>query len=413
MITSIEGAIGGHRVSEMPPQWPAASGLRVGLNLIYLVPGETGGTETYARELIPALLDVAPSLRLTAFVNRETAAADDGPWGELIPAVTVPVRARNRLEWVRGEQALLPGRAAAAGVDLVHSLGSTAPSRGRFLRVTTIHDLHYRTVPEAHFGLLGLGMRMLVPLAARRSDRILADSYAVRDQLVELLHLPAQRIDVVPLGTGTTPTAPPMPAEEVRRRHGIGEEPILLTVSAKRPHKNLSTLLDALARLPPERRPVLVMPGYPTPHEQELRVRARELGLESHTRFPPWTDDGELEGLYAAAAAFVFPSLSEGFGLPVLEAMRRGVPVACSNNGAVAEVADEAALLFDPGSPRSIAEAIERLLTDREYAERLKPAGRRRAAEFTWERTARATLASYERALGDGLSGRSHPQRRP
>jgi glycosyltransferase involved in cell wall biosynthesis len=391
----------------MPPPCAAASSLRVGLNLIYLVPGETGGTETYARELIPALLDAEPSLRLTAFVNRETAEAGHGPWGELIPAVTVPVQARNRLAWVLGEQALLPRRAAAAGVHLVHSLGSTAPSRGPFFRVTTIHDLHYRTVPQAHFGLLGLGMRMLVPLAARRSHRILTDSYAVRDQLVARLRLPAESVDVVPLGTGTTPRVSPSPAEEVRRRHRIGDEPILLTVSAKRPHKNLSALIDALALLPQERRPVLVMPGYPTPHEQELRARARDLGLESHTRFPAWTGDSELEGLYAAAAGFVFPSLSEGFGLPVLEAMQRGLPVACSNRGAIAEVAGDAALLFDPGSPRSIAEAVGRLLADRDYAEHLRAAGRRRAAQFTWERTARSTLASYERALVGGLSGSS------
>jgi glycosyltransferase involved in cell wall biosynthesis len=388
----------------MPPLCTTAPGLHVGLNLIYLVPGETGGTETYARELIPALLDVAPSLRLTAFVNRETAEARNGPWGDLIPAVMVPVRARNRLEWVRGEQTLLPARAAAEGVDLVHSLGSTAPSRGHFRRVTTIHDLHYRTVPDAHFGVRGTGMRLLVPLAARRSHRILADSFAVRDQLVDVLRLPAPRVDVVPLGTGTTPKVAPMPAAEVRRRHGIGREKILLTVSAKRPHKNLSALIDALALMPSERRPVLVMPGYPTPHEKELRARALALGLEAHTRFPAWTDDSELEGLYAAATAFVFPSRSEGFGLPVLEAMQRGVPVACSDCGAVAEIADDAALLFDPNSPRSIAEAVGRLLTDRVYADHLKDVGRRRAAEFTWARTARETLASYQRTLGDGVS---------
>ncbi len=383
----------------MPPGGEAASGLHVGLNLIYLVPGETGGTETYARELIPALVAAVPDLKLTAFVGREAAGARDAPWGSLIPAVVVPVRATNRVEWVRGEQALLPRRAAAAGVDLVHSLASTGPGVGRFRRVTTIHDLHHRTVTEAHFGVLGLGMRALVSLAARRSQRVLTDSRTVHDQLVELLGLSSERIDVVPLGMGAAPSTVPLPEPELRARHSIGRQPILLTVSAKRPHKNLVALLEALALVPPERRPVLVMPGYPTPHERELRERARALGLDTHTRFPGWTDSAELEGLYAAAAAFVFPSLAEGFGLPVLEAMRRGVPVACSNVGAVAEVAGDAAALFDPHSPRAIADAIERLLEDRPYAERLREAGRRRAAEFTWERTARATAASYERAM--------------
>src|SRR5690348_71385 len=143
----------------------------VGLNLIFLVPGETGGMEVAARELIPALLAQAPpGMRFTAFVNREAAAAGGGPWGELLPAVTVPVRARRREQWVFGEQALLPRLAAAHGVGLVHSLASTAPLRGRFARVVTIHDLIYARFPDAHAGLRDKGMRVLVPAAARRSD---------------------------------------------------------------------------------------------------------------------------------------------------------------------------------------------------------------------------------------------------
>ena len=105
--------------------------MHVGLNLIFLVPGETGGMEVAARELIPALLPrPPPEMRFTAFINREAAAAKDGPWGELLPAVTVPVNARNRVQWVLGEHTLLPLLAARAGVDLVHSLASTAPAVG-------------------------------------------------------------------------------------------------------------------------------------------------------------------------------------------------------------------------------------------------------------------------------------------
>jgi len=107
----------------------------------------------------------------------------------------------------------------------------------------------------------------------------------------------------------------------------------------------------------------------------------------------------ELEGLWALARAFVYPSLYEGFGLPVLEAMARGVPVACSNVSSLPEVAGEAALLFDPTSPAQIARALERLLTDVELRDRLSSAGRERAAQFTWARTAQGTLASYETAL--------------
>src|SRR5215213_10265274 len=165
--------------------------MNVGLNLIYLVPGETGGMETYARELIPALLDQRPDLRLTAFVNREAAETREGPWHDLIPALTVPVRARRRSEWVRGEQQLLPKLAARNGIDLLRLLG-------------------------------------------------------VRPE----------KIDVVPEGVRTG-SATPLSEAEVRERHALDERPLVLALSAKRPHKNLPRLLDALALIPRGRRPAL------------------------------------------------------------------------------------------------------------------------------------------------------------
>jgi glycosyltransferase involved in cell wall biosynthesis len=173
----------------------------------------------------------------------------------------------------------------------------------------------------------------------------------------------------------------------------------VLSPSAKRPHKNLPRLLRAVAAIPAERRPVLVVPGYPTPHETELRELAGELGIVEQVRLPAWLSEVDLEGLYRAAACVVFPSLYEGFGLPVLEAMARGVPVACSSRSSLPEVAGDAALLFDPEDVDAIRSATERLLTDAELADGLRAAGRERAAGFTWERTAELTVASYRRAL--------------
>jgi glycosyltransferase involved in cell wall biosynthesis len=374
--------------------------IHVGLNLIFLVPGETGGMEVYARELIPALISAAPpGMRFTAFVNRE-AAAVDGPWGSLLPAVTVPVHARNRVQWVLGEQALLPTIEASAGVHVMHSLASTAPIWGRSRRVTTVHDLIYARFPEAHAGLRDKGMRVLVPAAARRSARLIADSQSTAADIVELLGLPAERIDVVPLGLGTVRHAAPSPEGELRARFELGERAVLLSLSAKRPHKNLLALIAALARMAPEERPVLVLPGYATPHEAELRARAQELGLDGDVRFPGWISTEDIEGLWAIAVAFVYPSLYEGFGLPVLEAMARGVPVACSNASSLPEVAGDAALLFDPRDEAAIARAIGRLLDDSELAGDLCDRGLRRAQDFSWARTAALTLESYKRALG-------------
>lgn len=383
--------------------------MHVGLNLIFLVPGETGGMEVAARELIPALVQAAPEVRFTAFVNREAAAAKDGPWGELLPMVTVPVNARNRVQWVAGEQLLLPRLAAREGVDLVHSLASTAPAWGRFRRVVTVHDLIYARFPEAHAGIRDLGMRVLVPLAVRRSDRVIVDSRSTQRDLVELLGTDAARIDVVPLGIGTTQRCEPMSERELRDRLELGDRRVVLSLSAKRPHKNLLALIGALARIAAERRPLLVLPGYATTHELELRERARAAGVLEDVRFLGWLSGEEFEGLWQLARAFVYPSLYEGFGLPVLEAMARGVPVACSNASSLLEVAGDAALLFDPHDERAIAAALERLLStedpDRKEVERLRLRGLERAREFTWQRTARLTLESYGRALGGFVIG--------
>lgn len=373
---------------------------QVGLNLIFLVPGETGGMEVYARELIRALVSLAPAeMRFTAFINRETASAGAEAVGELLPSVTVPVRARDRLQWVLGEQLLLPRLARRAGIELMHSMASTAPLHGPFRKIVTVHDLIYARYPKAHAGIRARGMKMLVPRATRHSDRVITDSHSTRADLMELLHLPPERVDVVPLGIGTVKRTAPLPEAEVRARFKLDRRPVLLSVSAKRPHKNLAILIEALAEIPAERRPVLVLPGYPTPHESELRERASQAGVAGDVRFLGWLSEPELEGIWASASAFVFPSLYEGFGLPVLEAMARGVPVACSNASSLPEVAGDAALLFDPHDRQAIATALERLLDDAALREGLRARGSIRAREFTWQRTASLTLESYARVL--------------
>jgi glycosyltransferase involved in cell wall biosynthesis len=374
--------------------------MHIGLNLVYLVPGETGGMETYARELIPALVELRPDVTFTAFINREADVLGQGPWLDSTETVVVPVRASKRSEWVRGEQLLLPRLAARAGVQVLHSLGSTSPARGAFRRVATIHDLIFRVYPEAHGTLRARAMGVLVPLSVRRSHRVIVPSKSTASDIGEYLNIPPQKIDVVPLGVGAS-AVDPTRENVLRAQLGLDRRAVVLTTSAKRPHKNLARLLDAWARLPAGTRPTLVMTGYATPYESELRQRASRLGLDSDTRFLSWVSSADLEGLFALASCFVFPSLYEGFGLPVLEAMARGVPVACSDRGSLAEVAGTAALLFDPEDPRMIADAVERVVASEPLQAELRAAGAEQARRFTWKATAEGTLRSYERVLAD------------
>jgi glycosyltransferase involved in cell wall biosynthesis len=144
---------------------------------------------------------------------------------------------------------------------------------------------------------------------------------------------------------------------------------------------------------------VLVIPGYSTSFEDELERELSELGIRDRVRLLGWVSDGDLEGLFRLAACFVFPSLVEGFGLPVLEAMERGVAVACSNVSAMPEVAGDAARYFDPLEVDDIRAAIDDLLEDGALAARLAAAGEVQARKFSWKRAARETLAVYERAF--------------
>jgi glycosyltransferase involved in cell wall biosynthesis len=353
--------------------------------------------ETYARELTEALLRVRPDLQLTAFLSGPAWDAHAAPWYDLVECIRVGVDPRRRVEWVRGEQQLLPRLAKRHKLGVLHSLAGTSPAWGGFRRVVTINDLIYRVYPEAHSGIRSLGMRVLVPLAARSSHRIIVPSVSTREDVIRYLRVPPEKVDLAYDGVGATAVTP-TDESALRARYDLADREVVLTLSAKRPHKNLMRLLDAWVQLA-QPRPLLVMPGYPTWHEAELRGHAAALALERDVRFLGWIPPSDVEGLYRIASCFVFPSLYEGFGLPVLEAMVRGLPVACSGRTSLAEVAGNAARLFDPEDPADIAAAVSELLHDEQLRTRLIAAGRLQASDFTWEETARATVGSYERAL--------------
>jgi glycosyltransferase involved in cell wall biosynthesis len=374
---------------------PAAP--HIGLDLLFLAPGDTGGMEIYARELVPLLPAAFPEARFTVLAGRELSAEwRRRPWHRDIGLVALPASSSTRIVRTAAQQSVVAGAALRAKVDLLHSLGNIAPLAGP-RRVVTMHDLIYLSHPETTTGLLAKGLSLLAPAVARRSARIIADSEATSRELQRLLGTPAAKIDVVALGPGLPPSTPPADEARLRAELGLGDLPLVLSVSARRPHKNLVRLVEAIGRLP---HAALVLPGYPSPeHEQELRAVARQVGAEDRVHLCGWLDDAQLEGLYAAASCLAFPSLAEGFGLPVLEAMMRDLPVACSAASSLPEVAGDAALLFDPLSVDAIAAAIDHLLGDAALRARLIARGREQVKRFSWERTAAATAASYRRAL--------------
>lgn len=371
---------------------------RVGINAVFLQP-QMGGIETYVRQLIPALLEAQPSLEVQVFLSapgRDLLAAE--AWSGDVRLVTHPLLGRPYLRAL-SELTVLGLLATRRRLDVLHSVALTGPLRTRPAHVLSVGDVTWIRHPEPAEARTVQLWRAIVPLVARRADRVLTYSESSRQEVAEDLRVPLERIDAIPLGVADGGRVAPTPEGELRARLGLGAGPIVLAVSALKEHKNVGRLVEAMAAV---RRDVpatvLVIPANPMPLQPTLEAKARELGIGDGVLFPGWLPAADLEGLYVAASCLAFPSLREGFGLPILEAMSRGLPVACSNTSALPEVAGDAAVTFDPRSVDEIAAAVRRLLTDATLAARMAERGRERSRLFTWRRTAEETLAAYERA---------------
>jgi len=372
----------------------------VGINAVFLEP-RMGGLETQTRAIVPELMRLAPGVRFSVFVNssgRELLMKEE--WAGEAELVTHPLLGLRGLR-AASELTILGPIATRRGVDTLYSLALTAPLRTRAVNVVSLADVTWIVAPDPDVGATMRLWRTVVPPVARRADRVIAMSQDGASAIAEHLRVPRARIDVVHPGHGLDRMTAPAPAGELRERLGLGDRPLVLSVSQKRPHKNLLRLVAAMVAVR-ERVPgaALVLPGNRTEHEHELRARAAALGLSDAVIIPGYVDSADLEGLYAAAGCFVIASVNEGFGLPILDAQRRGLPVACSNASALPEAAGPGAHYFDPYDEADIARAVADVLTDRELAGRLVAAGREHQAAFTWERSAAATLESFERAWG-------------
>ncbi len=367
----------------------------VALNALFLDPGVSGGPETYLRQLAPALVSEYPGTRFTVVTTRRGAAAleRDG-WRDQVELLTLPVDEGQRLRRALAEQALLPSLARRRDWDLVHSLATVAPIRAGAPSVITLHDVTF--FRHRTFGLVTtVGMRQITARAARRASALITAAGAVRDEICSVLGLDPSAFSIVPHGVGRPADVEPAPEAELRERHALGNSRVVLCVAAKRPHKNQELLIRALPQLPND--VVLVLAGHPEPYEQLLRTLAQEYGVAARVRFPGYVADDELETLWRLAGCFAFPTLAEGFGLPVLEAMQRAVPVACSDIPVLREVCGDAVLYFDPHDPGSAAAAIVAALDD----DSLRARGREHASHYSWRDAAHGTFEAYERALRD------------
>jgi glycosyltransferase involved in cell wall biosynthesis len=360
---------------------------------------QRAGVGRYTRELFEALAVLPDRPDLRPFY---VAPAATYP----LAAVPSPIHVNRsirawRLQMLARHALHAPAHGPWDGADLYHAPDVVYPSVGRRVPVVmTAHDLSYIVYPRYHTRLNGGYLRLITPAVTRDARLIIADSEATKRDLVERAGAPARKVRVIYPGVSAmflqTPT--PERVDAARARYGL-TGPFILSVGTLEPRKNLTGTLGAY-RLLRERMadaPPLALVGDAGWRLDDAAVFGASAG--TWLRRLGFVPDDDLAALYAACDAFVYPSLYEGFGLPVAEALTLGAPVVTSNVSSLPEVAGDAALLADPRSVEEIAAALTRILQDKGLADRLRAEGPRRAARFTYEACAQQTVEVYREAM--------------
>jgi glycosyltransferase involved in cell wall biosynthesis len=354
------------------------------------------GIGRYVVNLAHALVRVVPNLDLS-LLHDPSAAATRLTLPDLPRVACAASPFSLRQQWG------VPGLLRRMQASLYHSPYYLMPYWTGVPTVLTCYDLIPLVYPQYYSPLQRLIFWLAHSLALRVSSRVLVISRATRADLVHRFHIDSRRVVVTQLAPD--PAFRPQPAEVVialRARLGLPERYVLYLGSNK-PHKNLARLIKAW-QISNFQFPIsnfqLVIAGHWDSRYPEARQYVENAGLKDRVVFAGPMAEGDLPALYGGATLFVFPSLYEGFGLPVLEAMACGVPVVCSNTSSLPEVAGDAGLMFDPLEVESIADAIGRVLVDPEERANLRQRGLERAAQFTWDRVAAETWQVYRTATG-------------
>lgn len=365
----------------------------IALNLLYLIPGVVGGTETYAKSLIHALAKEDSENDYVIFVNAGASGLD------IIPApnfrrVVCPVGGHRRSSRYAWEQAVLPIQLARLKPSVVHSLGYVGPLAARAPQVVTVHDLNFLGHQGRHSAFARRAFGFFVEQTVKRAEHVIAVSEFSRGEIIRHLGIPGEKITVVHHAARETPVAPSGDGVQLSDVVLSVPRPYILAFSALSAHKNVNRLLEAFGRISGSVPHSLVLVGHLP--DKAATVRAEiERTSSDRVHFTGYVDSADLSALMRGASLVAYPSLYEGFGLPVLDAQSVGVPVACSSVGSLPEVAGGGAHFFDPLSVDDIAGALKRCLLEPDLRASLVSKGYENSGKFSWTNTARETLAIY------------------
>ncbi|MCC6176585.1 MAG: glycosyltransferase family 4 protein [Chloroflexi bacterium] len=378
--------------------------MQVGLNaqLLSSAPTyRTGGISRVIYQLLAHLPAVANDDRFVVYAPASEASRD-----LLQPAcfwprlTTLPMdRPPVRITW---EQVALPLQLRRDRVDLLHALGYVSPFGWRGKIVVTVYDLSFMRYPE----LFNRGnrhyLRTFAPPSIRRADRVITISEHTRRDVIDLLGVPPERVTSVLLAADEHfRPASPAAVAAFRARHGLPER-FVLYLGTLEPRKNVGLLVQAYAALRASGSTdhILVLAGGRGWQYESIFGLVHELGIEAYVRFPGFVPAAEQALWYSSAAVFAYPSLYEGFGLPLLEAMACGVPVIASRSSSLPEVVGDAGILVDPSDVEGLTDALARLLEGTEQRQAVARAGLARSGQFSWHRTAAETVQVYREVLG-------------
>jgi glycosyltransferase involved in cell wall biosynthesis len=374
------------------------------IGLDYTAAYEQGaGIGRYVRELVRALavLDSQTSYRLfVAGASRRSLPPPPGPNFAWHPTRVTPLWFARL--WHRA-QLPLPVETFVGDVALFHATDFTLPpTRPHTVTLLTVHDLSFVRAPETTTPVLKAYLDKVVPRSVQRADHVLADSQATKDDLVELYGTPPSKITVL-LGGVNPEFVPVMDLDlrrAVRQRYNIPDNPYIFSIGTVQPRKNYARLVEALAVLGHELADIhLVIAGGRGWLEGPIYQAVKDRHLTDRVHFIGFARDEDLPALYSEAVCLAYPSLYEGIGFPILEAMACGIPVVTSNISSMPEVAGDAALLVDPYNVEILSSALWRILTNESLRAELIRRGFQQAYQFTWERAAQQLRDVYQQLL--------------
>jgi glycosyltransferase involved in cell wall biosynthesis len=374
--------------------------MRIGLNLLYLIPGIVGGTETYAMGLLNGLKQLGSDYEFVLFLNRESAGLvqNDAP---NFKSVVCPVYAENRKDRYYFEQVKLRQYLEKYKIGLLHSLGYTSPFFLRCPTVVSVPDLNFKAFGNAMPFARRLMLSLLVRQAVLRSDKVVTISNFSRQEILSEYHVPPEKIIVTYLAADVDNIKDK--AESVMDYTldlPVVKQPYIVAFSSVCPNKNISRLIEAFLDAKKKNRieHKLVLIGHRYPVEKENQG-AGVLGENKDIIWTGYLERQQVSAVLKRADFLVFPSFYEGFGLPLLEAMAAGVPVISSNAASMPEVADDASVFFDPFSVSDMAEKIVAVSRDNLLKAALREKGFKNLERFSWLKTAVETVVVYDELL--------------